>query len=190
MKTMKKLITLALTFALMLTSMTACSSSNGNAQGDAPSSQQEQMKEPALDEVVQAVKDVYGENYLPSMPIDKEMLADIYGVNTENVEEFVAEAPMMSAHVDTFIAIKAVKGKGEEVEKELQAYLDYVVENSVNYPMNVAKVQAGKVVRHGDYVFYVMLGKYDDRTDVTEEDNVKFAEEQVQLGLDAIANCF
>ena len=65
-----------------------------------------------------------------------------------------------------------------------------MVENSVNYPMNVAKVQAGQVVRHGDYVFYVMLGKYDDRMDVSEEDSVKFAKEQVQIGLDTIASFF
>ena len=56
--------------------------------------------------------------------------------------------------------------------------------------MNVAKVQSAKVVRHGDYVFYVLLGGYDDRTDVSEEESVKFAQEQVQIGIDAIASCF
>ena len=60
----------------------------------------------------------------------------------------------------------------------------------MTYPMNVAKVQSGKVVRYGDYVFFVMLGDYDDRTDVTEEDNLKFAEEQTQIGLDVIASFF
>ena len=143
-----------------------------------------------LADVVQAVKDAYGENYLPSTPLDEQMLTDIYGLDMENVEEVIGEAPMISAHVDTFIAVKAKEGKGEAVEKELQEYLDYVVENSVNYPMNVAKVQAAKVVRHGDYVFYVMLGGYDDRTDVSEEESVKFAQEQVQIGVDAIDSCF
>ena len=187
---MKKLIILALTLALMLTSMTACSSSNGNSQGGTSSSQQEQAKEPELNDIVEAVKEAYGDNYLPSEPVDKEMLSDIYGVNTDNLEEFFAEMPMMSAHVDTFIAAKAVEGKGEEVQKELQAYLDDLIANSMTYPMNVAKVQSGKVVRYGDYVFFVMLGDYDDRTDVTEEDNLKFAEEQTQIGLDVIASFF
>lgn len=42
--------------------------------------------------------------------------------------------------------------------------------------MNVAKVQSAKVVRYDDYVFYVMLGGYNDENpDATEEENVKFA---------------
>ena len=69
--------------------------------------------------------------------------------------------------------------------------LDYVVDNSINYPMNVAKVQSAKVVRYDDYVFYVMLGGYNDENpDATEEENVKFAQEQIKLGLDTIASFF
>ena len=118
------------------------------------------------------------------------MMTDVYGVDMDNVEEFVAEGPMISAHVDTFIAVKAKEGMGEQVQQELQAYLDYVQENALQYPMNTAKVQAAQVVRHGDYVFYVLLGGYDERTDVTEEESVTFAKEQVQIGLDAIASFF
>ena len=76
------------------------------------------------------------------------------------------------------------------MQQELQAYLDYVQENALQYPMNTAKVQAAQVVRHGDYVFYVLLGGYDERADVTEEESVTFAKEQVQIGLDAIASFF
>ena len=188
-KMMKKWIVLCLTLALAVTSLAACSG-NSSEQGENPSAQEEQVKQPELSEIAEAVKEKYGEDYLPSMPLEADMLKEIYGVNMDDVEEFVAEAPMMSAHVDTFIAMKAKEGKGEEIEAQLQKFLDYVVENSVNYPMNVAKVQAGRVVRHGDYVFYVMLGKYDDRLDVSEEDSVKFAKEQVQIGLDTIASFF
>lgn len=187
---MKRILVFCLAAALALGALTACQSGDSSAQGGSSSAQEEQVKEPALDDIVQAVKDTYGENYLPSMDITEEMLSDIYGINTDNIEEFYAQAPMISAHVDTFIAIKAVEGKVEEVEKELQAYLDYMVENSMNYPMNIAKVQTAKVVRHGDYVFYVMLGAYNDNPNATEEDNVKFSEEQVQMGLDTIASFF
>ena len=177
-KMMKKWIVLCLTLALAVTSLAACSG-NSSEQGENSSAQEEQVKQPELSEIAEAVKEKYGEDYLPSMPLEADMLKEIYGVNMDDVEEFVAEAPMMSAHVDTFIAMKAKEGKGEEIEAQLQ-----------KYPMNVAKVQAGQVVRHGDYVFYVMLGKYDDRLDVSEEDSVKFAKEQVQIGLDTIASFF
>lgn len=187
---MKKVLVLILAISLAITALAACGSQTiGNSDGNSAS--QEQMQEPELSDIVQAVKDAYGENYLPSMEITEEMMSDIYGVNMDNVEEFVAEGPMVSAHVDTFIAVKAKEGKGADVEKDLQTYLDYVVENSMNYPMNVAKVQSAKVVRHGDYVFYVMLGGYNDANpDATEEENVKFAQDQIQLGLDTIASFF
>lgn len=186
---MKRWIVLCLALALSLTMMAGCSQNSGSAQGG-QDAQQEQVKEPELDDIVQAVKDTYGENYLPSMAIDEQMLTDVYGVNMDNVDNFYAEGPMISAHVDTFIAVKAKEGKGEEVQKELQAYLDYEQENAMQYPMNTAKVQAAQVVRYGDYVFYVMLGGYDDNADATEEESVTFAKDQVQKGLDAIADFF
>ncbi len=185
---MKKIIILCLTLALAVTSFAACTNANSSQQGN--NTQQEQIEQPALADIVQAVKDKYGEDYIPSMPIESDMLEDVYGVNKDEVEEFIAEGPMMSGHVDTFIAVKAKEGKGEEIEAQLQKYLDYVMENSFNYPMNTAKVQSAKVVRHGDYVFYVMLGGFDSREDVSEEDSVKFAQEQVQIGVDTIASFF
>ena len=167
---MKKIMIICLTFALTLTMLTACTQNQSGSQQDGQTAQEEQTQQPDLQEIVQAVKDAYGDNYLPSMQMDEQMMTDVYGVDMDNVEEFVAEGPMISAHVDTFIAVKAKEGKGEQVQQELQAYLDYVQENALQYPMNTAKVQAAQVVRHGDYVFYVLLGGYDERTDVTEEE--------------------
>ena len=188
---MKKIMIICLTFALTLTMLTACTQNQSGSQQDQSGSQQdgqtaqeEQTQQPDLQEIVQAVKDAYGDNYLPSMQMDEQMMTDVYGVDMDNVEEFVAEGPMISAHVDTFIAVKAKEGMGEQVQQELQQ------ENALQYPMNTAKVQAAQVVRHGDYVFYVLLGGYDERTDVTEEESVTFAKEQVQIGLDAIASFF
>ena len=113
-KMMKKWIVLCLTLALAVTSLAACSG-NSSAEGENSSAQEEQVKQPELSEVAEAVKEKYGEDYLPSMPLEADMLKEIYGVNMDDVEEFVAEAPMMSAHVDTFIAMKAKEGKGEEI---------------------------------------------------------------------------
>ena len=61
---------------------------------------------------------------------------------------------MISVHLDTFVALKAKEGKGGEVEKLLADYRTRFVEDSMQYPMNISKVQASEVVRHGDYVFY------------------------------------
>lgn len=186
---MKKIIVLLLTLAMMMTAMAACSS-GGTDTPSGDQKQEETAKEPSLEEIVQAVRDAYGENYLPSMSIEGERLADIYGVNMDEVEEYIAEEAMISAHVDILIAVKAKQGKGEEIQQQLQDYMDYMVENSLQYPMNIAKVQSGKVVRHGDYVFYFILGGYDDRDDASEEESIQFAQQQMQIGEDTIAEFF
>lgn len=140
-----------------------------------------------LTELHNNLKDAYGENYLPSMPLDETMLAEVIGVDMANVESFIAEMPMMSAHVDTFIGIKAKEGKADAVEADLNAYRDNVVNNSMQYPMNEEKVKASEVVRKGDYVFFVMLGQIPDET-IT--DTATFAKEQMQIGLDKIEELF
>ncbi|NLC66641.1 MAG: DUF4358 domain-containing protein, partial [Clostridium sp.] len=80
---------------------------------------------------------------------------------------------------DMFIAVESKEDKGDLVESDLTDYRDYMVNNAVMYPMNIAKVNASKVVKYGDYVFFIMIGEYDSRDDVTEEQALIFAKEQV-----------
>jgi hypothetical protein len=160
---------------------------DGEAEPDTDVSQD---VDPTLKEVYDAVKTAYGENYIPSMMLETQQLSEVYGINMDNVESFIAEAPMMSTHVDTFFAVKAVEGKGEDVEKDLTAYQTSQQTEALQYPMNMAKVNASQVVRHGDYVFFVMLGAFDERTEATEDQQLEFAKEQIKIGVDAIAEHF
>ncbi len=215
---MKKRIALILSALLMISSLAGCggspSSSESSSAPSQSSSQTSSISIPdtapmpeeeddleetpntdtevdsTLQEVYDAVKAAYGENYIPSMMIESQQLSEVYGITAENVESFIAEGPMMSAHVDTFIAIKAVEGKGEEVETQLTAYQTMLQTDSLQYPMNMAKVNSSQVVRHGDYVFFVMLGSFDERENASEEEQLKFAQEQTQIGVDAIAGHF
>ena len=41
-------------------------------------------------------------------------------------------------------------------EKALTSYRDYLINDSLQYPMNVPKVNASSVLREGDYVFFVI----------------------------------
>ena len=54
-----------------------------------------------------------------------------------------------------------------------------LINDSFQYPMNIAKVNAAKIVKHGDYVFFLMLGKYDDREEASDEERLEFAKEEV-----------
>ncbi len=139
-----------------------------------------------LDTAVEAVKDVYGEFYGPSSPIDATMLEEIMKVKAEDVVDFYAEGPLMSMSVDTLIVVIAKDGKVEDVKKALEDYKYYLEHDAFNYPMNMPKVAASQVVVKGNLVAFVLLGKYDDRMDATDEQRALFASEQVQLGVDAL----
>ena len=87
---MKKIAIFLLAAAMMLSMMAGCSSSSSSGSNNPAQDAVEDVQETvsvALDDVVQAVKDAYGEDYIPSMEIPKEQLSDIYGLNLDNVEE-------------------------------------------------------------------------------------------------------
>ena len=167
-------------------SSVSSSAVSSSVSSEAPASSESAAADVSISEIHEAVKAAYGENYIPSMAYEEQQLNEIYGINTDNVEEFILEAPMISAHVDTFAAIKAKEGKGEEVEAELNAYRDILVNDTMQYPSNLAKISASQVVRHGDYVFFVMLGAFNKDMDASEDEQAKFAQEQTQIGVDAI----
>ncbi len=196
----------ALLAVLMVLSLAACGSTQPqepSSSVEEPSSSVEETPEegtladgeeaPAgevdakLTELHEALKEAYGENYLPSSAMDATMMEEVIGIDMSNVESFIGELPMMSAHVDTFIAIKAKEGKGEQVEEELNAYRTTQVENTMQYPMNEEKVKNSQVIRKGDYVFFLMLGQIPDET-VT--DTAAFAKEQMQIALDKVEEIF
>lgn len=180
---MRKLIGTIL-LATSLTMLTAC------GQTQPPKTEtSSQTKAVDLAEVHAAVKKAYGDNYIPNMVYDEQLFSDLFGVDKTMYDSYIAEGPMMSTHVDTFIAVEAKEGQGEAVEKILKEYHDKLVGDSMQYPMNLAKVQSSQVIRHGDYVFFVMLGAIDD-TSESEEAALKAAEGETKIGVDVINGFF
>ena len=133
-----------------------------------------------LQDILDAVKEDMGDDYIPSRPMDAKEVENFTGVKPDLVKEFIAEGPMMSMHVDTFMAFRAEAGKGKQVADALKAYRKFLVEESMQYPMNLAKVQASKVVQQGDYVFFLMLGAFDDSSaDAESKEAIEFAQKEV-----------
>ncbi len=139
-----------------------------------------------VDEVVEAIKEAFGDDYGPSALIEKEQLKEVYGINMDHVEYFYAEGPMFSLSTDMLIVLLVKNGKMAEVEAEVKAYQDYLINESFQYPMNMARVKASQVVVKDNVIFLVVLGKYDDRENPTEEEVLEFAVEQVKIVLDII----
>lgn len=148
------------------------------------------QKEPAVEDILKAVQEAYGEDYLPDTDLDAQQLSDLMGIDTALIDSFAAQVPMINVHPDRVIIAKAVEGKGGELEEELQALRTRLQEDEMIYPINIAKTAASQVVRKGDYAALFLVGAVDTRDDVTEEEQLTFAQEEVQKAVDAFESCF
>lgn len=176
---MKRVI-LSLTIVMMFAGVLAgCGNSGSATQKDVP-----------VEDILQAVKDAYGENYLPDTAVDEVTLEEMLGIDTEDMETVVAEMPMIGFHPDRVIIAKAKEGKGAEVEEEFLDFKEYLVEESFMYPANMAKTKAAEVVRNGDYVAFLLVGAANENMDASEEEQLKFAQEQTKIAVDAFNSVF
>lgn len=144
------------------------------------------FKDVPMTELKTAVTDVLGENYWPQMALDAEMLSSLCGISADMYDDFLAEMPMMSAHIDTMIIIKAKDGQVEAVEAALNTYRDSLVANSL-YPSHVAKSQASRIEVFGNYVCFILLGG--DTSAVEEQGDeaiITYCQEENEKALDAI----
>ncbi len=211
---MKKLTVIFLT-ALLSLSFAGCGNSAGENGGDQAESSQEsqtaesqqeseqQSQQPDLAQpgetdgsqdgiseemsaIRQAVVDVMGENYWPDTQLPPEYLEG-YGLTGDMYTDFFGESPMISTNVDTLIVIKASDGQIDAVEEVLNKYRETLVNDTLQYPMNLGKIQASRIEVVGDYVCFVQLGG--DVMGMMETDNdeaIQYCQEQNELALEAI----
>lgn len=185
---MKKMMVMLL-MAVTIAGTSACGTKSGagNTTGSAAETTAQAEEAVDMEKVHVAVMDVYGEDYIPVQPYDETAMKEIFGVEKSLYESYIAEGPMISVQIDQFVGIRAASGKGEEVEKLLQAYRDNLISGTLQYPMNMAKIQASEVVRFGDDVYFVMLGTPEPAEEEKgEEAALESAKKNNQLAVDAI----
>lgn len=136
----------------------------------------------SMEDVVNTMKNTYGENYLPSMALDQESFNMMVGLTSDMYDEFFAEMPMMSMHVDSLFVVKTQDV--DAVKTVFETYRQGLIEDTMQYPMNVPKIQNSAVYVNGDYVIFYMLGGYTTETvEVTEgmtDEEILNAEEAIQ----------
>lgn len=115
-------------------------------------------KEVSITTIVNAVKKAYGASYVPDMDYDATDLEEKFGIKKGWYEEAAAQGPMISMNVDTFIIVKAKTGKAANVKKALTAYRQSLIDDTMQYPINKAKIPGSRVDQIGDYVFFTLLG--------------------------------
>lgn len=175
----KKLLVLALTMVMAVSTGCGKTASKGTEYNDV-----------SITEIHDAVKEAYGDEYQANMTCDAIQMEEMFGLDPEWYDEAIAEIPMMSAHVDTFIAVDAKDENIEDVKNALTAYQTSLKEDGMQYPMNQLKIQGSKVVEYGDKLFFVLLGQISTEEQQQEdEDKVVAAYEQKsQIAVDTIEN--
>ena len=137
-----------------------------------------------------AVKAAYGERYLPAMlETDPAYATGMMGIEEDLFTEFFVDMPLISAHVDNFIGFLAAEGKAADLKAAVENYRDIQADDRFAYPNNVPKLQNAVVYANGNYVFYFILGGYNDEL-TDDEAIVKYYQEQGQVGINALDTFF
>ena len=125
-------------------------------------------------EIVNTLKNGLGENYLPAevVPQDKDVFNGLVGLTSDMYEEFYAEFPTNNVQIDKLIVVRATDVAA--VQEVLEAYKAAQIEAAMQYPINKVKLENAVVATYGDFVFYYILGGYED---VIIEDETKTPEE-------------
>lgn len=134
----------------------------------------------------QAVVDALGENYWPQTAMPAEFLEG-YGLTADMYDELFGEMPLISTNVDTLIIIKAKEGQVAAVEDVLNAYRENLVNDTMQYPMNVGKIQASEVKTIGSFVCFVQLGgDVMEAAEKGDEEIIKHCQAQNAIAIEAL----
>jgi len=192
---MKKFLFGVIALVMALSIFAGCAAADkpaADAPADAPAADDEApvVYDYAAEDIASAIRDAYGENYLPDAPLDETMLSDMFGINAEDCESFVAEMPMIGVHPDKLIVIQAKEGKADAIEETLNTLRDNLIADTMQYPMNIAKINASAVLREGNYVAFLLLGAPNENMDASEAEAKAFAEEEMAKGIAAFEGMF
>lgn len=139
-----------------------------------------------METVKTAVVDALGEGYWPDTAMLPDVLEMWVGITPDLYEDYLAESPMISTNVDTLIVIKAKEDTVEKVMELMLAYRESKVNDTMQYPMNIGKIQASRVERIGNYVCFVQLGG-DTSADNSEEESITKCQEANELAIEVIS---
>lgn len=140
--------------------------------------------------IMEAIREAYGDKYLPNMEIPSEFLEAEFGLTSDMYEEVMGEQPMIGTHADRVVVVKAAAGKADAVETAFKTTRETKINDTLQYPMNIAKINAAQVVRNGDFVAFLLVGALNEDQEPSEEDAREFAEAEVAKAVEAFNQFF
>ncbi len=147
---------------------------------------------PSATSLANAIKKAYGESYWPNYKLTKSEIKDKYGVASSLYSSAYAEVPMISAQVDELVIFKAKNTSSKKkILTAVKKYQKKLKEETLQYPMNVLKIQGSKVYTNGNYVCFFMLGGTVDRNleeNGTEEELIKAYKQMNKKAVNTVKN--
>lgn len=164
---------------------------NSEAQSEASGDMSSDMSDNSIDSgdvdargLAEKVVSAYADNYLPDTDMPKELIEGEFGLTEDMYTDIYAQLPAVGFHPDRLVIVKPASGKEQEVKTALVQALTRLKEQSFQYPQNIAKVNAAEILTRDGYYCFMLLGAPDEQSE-TEEQQAKFAEEQMKIGIDA-----
>lgn len=140
-----------------------------------------------MEEIKEAIIDTLGDNYWPDKEIDAASLEEIYGINPDMYDDYLAECQAVNENVDTLIIVKAKSDQVDNVEKALNSYLETNISDSDLYAQELNKMQAARIETFHNYVCFVQLGANTEAANnISDEAVVDQCLEENERTLDAI----
>lgn len=163
----KKILAIILAASLAM----GCVPAINNATGTIISAEAAKKKVPSVKKIRNAIAAKFGDNYVPNVSLTKDEIKTKFGLSTSWYTSVLAEIPMIGANVDTLVIAKAKnKTAKKKIKNQLTKYRQSLIDDTMQYPMNVLKIQASKVYVKDDFVFFIMLGFIDSKTEETGSD--------------------
>lgn len=136
--------------------------------------------------LVSAVADELGDDYWADTELAPELLDDWYGISGDMYEEYYGQTPMISANVDSLIVVKAESEHLEDVQNALDTYREAMIQDIMQYPSNIPKIQASVIETYGNYVCFVQLGGSLEEAEEDEEKAVEICKAMNERALAVI----
>ncbi|MFI3141582.1 MAG: DUF4358 domain-containing protein [Clostridia bacterium] len=116
----------------------------------------------------QGVVDYFGEFYAATGDVPAENAEALFGLDLSLAAEYIIQMPMISVQNDLFIGIEVTDGNIDAVVAALNAYRENLVSDMMQYPTNLIKSNASRVIVIDNYAFLLVLGTIDDT--LTDDD--------------------
>lgn len=136
--------------------------------------------------LVESVAAELGEEYWPDMVLAPEYLDEWYGISSDMYEDAYGQTPMISANVDALIVVRADEERIEDVENAFDTYREAMVQDTLQYPQNIPKIQASQIETFGDWVCFVQLGGSMENIENNDEKAVEACRKMNRQALEII----